>query len=195
MGYAISWIAIKGLDRAEVYDRLDMKPTGEINNTHELNCARVLANGWIVVVLDKAGHPLVQEANLEELSLQAEVIACNTAENAMFSSAEAWTDGVRLWSVTHDATSGDVFDLEIQGNPPPILAAIDGKYRKLQKAEGEDPHVDHIFEVPLALATRITGFKHDEPAFQDFEMLEWAAAPMVKSWKPKQLKAWWQFWK
>lgn len=195
MGYAISWIAIKGLDKAETYKRLDMKPTGEIGDVTEFNGAHALPGGWTLIMLDRMGHPLVQAQELEELSAHADVIACNIEEHVGFSSAEAWKDGACLWRIAHDAGSGDVSHLEVEGGPPVKFSLIDQKYRRRQKAEGEEPQVDHMFEIPLAFAASITGFKHDETDIDDFELLEWEGRPMVKSWKPKQLKPWWQFWK
>jgi hypothetical protein len=135
MGFAISWVAIKGLGKAEIYERLGMAPTGEIGDITGRNGASALDNDWTVVVLDKIGHPLALEPELRQLSRQCDVIACHIEEHTMFSTSEAWKDGDLVWQVVHEADS-DILHLEAEGDLPPFSPRSNAKiaHNRLPKA-------------------------------------------------------------
>jgi hypothetical protein len=185
MGVAMSWIAIKGLDRSEILIRMRLKPNGAVGDFLGGKIGvQELPDGWTLIVIGDVLHPLASRKALEQTSAGCTILTCNIEEHVMFSRAEAWEDGKRLWYVEHEGDS-DARGLEVQGKLPANYAALERDHRESQQADdAADPGVDHIFDVPLALAASIVGYKHDESPIDKFELLDWQ----------KPIKPWWQFW-
>ena len=179
MGHALSWAAVKGIDRATACARLQLSPT---SNRRTDGAIKTLPGGWTLVVLERFRHPLLDEPGLERLSFGCTVIAAHVEEHVMFSSAEQWTEGQRLWQIQHQGDQ-DIDNLTISGKLPATFAAIERDRRHRQATDEEKPVVDHIFEIPLVLAQSITTFKHDESPIDGFEALQWSDS-----------KPWWRFW-
>jgi hypothetical protein len=76
----------------------------------------------------------------------------------MYAMATLWRDGREIWRIEHH---GDRVreDLKVTGKPPEEFEAIRSDYAVKQKSDGQ---VDWYFEMPVELAKRMTGFKHDE---------------------------------
>jgi hypothetical protein len=183
MGESISWFAVKGIDNAAIYERARLFPTGQVGDYSGGNGAHALAGGWTLVVLRGADHPLISSSSLPELATGCKLVACSVEEHVMACSSEVWKDGKRLWRVSH-AAERNFFDLETMGDLPASFAGLEKQYRALQEAEANaKPKADQIFEIPLKLAQSITGFRHDETPFDEFELLEW-----------RRPKPWWRFW-
>lgn len=184
MGESLSWMTIKGHDRETIYSRLRLVATGAAGDCTRGNIgSRMLAEGWILIVLGQVEHPLVAQSELQKLSAGCEVVACNVEEHVMFSSSECWKDGQRLWRAEHQGDA-DILGLQAVGELPAAFAAVEQEYRSKQALEGKDAEVDYIFEIPLALARSISGFKHDEAPFVDLDLLRWQKQePHWKLWK------------
>jgi hypothetical protein len=183
MGESISWFAIKGLDKETIYRRARLTSTGAVGDYAGGNGARQLPGGWTLIVLGRVLHPLISSAELQKLSADCELIACNVEEHVMASSSEAWKEGNRIWRLEHQGDER-VDHLECFGHLPKNFAQIEKECRDLQEKEDHaQPEVDFVFEIPLKLAQSITGFKHDEGPVEAFELLDWH--------KPKP---WWQIW-
>ena len=160
MGYALSWLAVRGKQPAQVLADLDATLTSRQFEFAERRMgARRLASGWYAVYVKKAEHPWVHEDWLVALSASAEVLACQVEEHLMFASADLWRNSARQWRVVHDGQIGRDH-LAAEGALPSAYAAIAAEHRQLQLTSTAG--VDHVFEVPLKLAQRLTGFKHDE---------------------------------
>jgi hypothetical protein len=70
----------------------------------------------------------------------------------------SWVNGIKQWSVFHDADRG-VEHLEVAGVPPEQLKVIqDQQYS--QQADLED--ADHIFDVPIELFAALGGLRYDQ---------------------------------
>src|SRR6185295_4504688 len=103
MGYALSWLAVRGKHPEQVLAGLDATPTGRHVGFAERRLgARQLPSGWYAVYANESEHAWVQEDWLATLSAGAEVLACQVEEHAMFSSVELWRAGERQWRVVHD---------------------------------------------------------------------------------------------
>jgi hypothetical protein len=112
-------------------------------------------------------------APLKRLSRGAEVVACAVEEHIMVSGASGYTDGEEQWCMTHDPERG-LNHLAIYGDPPKGAVAIHKRADAKQAADGGDEsEVDYLFEVPVEVAAKLTGFRHDRcvPANQ-FEVLK-----------------------
>jgi hypothetical protein len=173
MGYAISWMAFKNKTAAEVQECLSLIPTGKIEDMPEGMFSATKLGPWHLVFIDRHAHEFVSESMLRKLSADCEVVAATVEEHVMFSSAEYWTGGKRVWSVVHDAQVSTEHLIET-GSPPASFLPIKERLFAAQKNERDDDEmkVDHIFDAPLELAESLTGFKHDKVIEAKFEVLK-----------------------
>ncbi len=102
----------------------------------------------------------------------------------MCSTVHFWKNGVEVWSVWH--FSNDTIDhLEYCGDLPEEFETIEQKYRALQAEEEEaGALVDHMIEIPIALAAHVTSFRHDEGP-DDFDYLEFKPRAEKSTIKPR----------
>jgi hypothetical protein len=166
MGFAISWLAVKGKNKDQILAELDLRDSGEVDDAYEVPMSGAhLRDGWYMLFLNAYDHPFVQPAFLKDFSARCDVVACQVEEHVMASTAVMHADGQRLWRVHHE---GDVRieNLTTEGALPANFAAIRDRLIKQQKDEGGNPpEVDYYFDIPLTLALSICGFKHDEAEF------------------------------
>jgi hypothetical protein len=192
MGYAIAWTAVRGKGRDAVLAELELRPAGEKTDSPsrgEPFCGGELADGWFIVLASASEHDgrcfldetAKAEPFLASLSRGCEVVACFVEEHVMCIRAAAWREGRRLWNVIHDAQVGSDH-LEVEGQPPGVLASITKAASSEQNSDPDGP--DYLFEVPGELAKAVCGFKHDEGDYE-FDVLEptrtTAAAPARRS--------------
>lgn len=187
MGFALSWLAVRGKPAATVLSELSLRPTGERSLTGESPfVGAASADGWYLVVADEAESELLAPSVLERLSRGCEVVTCTVEEHVMFSEATGWKDGHRRWHVSHHGEDGPV-GLEATGELPPQFASIRAELEAAQEAEGgADAEVDYLFDIPVRVAGSLTDYRHDEesPAFETgdegLDVLE-SSAPPAKS--------------
>jgi hypothetical protein len=167
MGFAISWLAVKGKSKAEVLAALRLEDTDEIDEANdEPISGDEFPNGWYVLFLNDYDHALIQPASLSALSVGCEVIACRIEEHVMASSATLYANGQRVWSIAHQGDGEDIYDLTVEGTPPKILAGIRSRLTKDQESEGgRAADVDYIFDIPLDVACAICGYRHDQAEY------------------------------
>ena len=162
MGYAQSWLAVKGKPPEAVLETLGLRGTGAreaIAGSPVVGAE--LPGGWYLVVADGSGHRLMRDPIVQRLSAGCEVITADVEEHVMVSVATGWKDGQRVWSVTHDAQR-DMEHLQAEGELPAVFTSIRDRLRaEQQEAGGRRADVDHIFDVPVELAQTLTGYRHD----------------------------------
>lgn len=191
MGQALTWIAVRGKDAAQILADLDASPTGEQGGFAEHRLAACpLRGGWYAVAATEVGHRWGGPDWLAALSAGAELVACQVEEHVMFASAEGWRAGERTWRVVHDAQQGQRH-LQAEGELPAAYAGIAAEHRALAAA-APTSKVDHLFEVPLKLAQRLTGFKHDEGGPGGDGV--WSALSDGPVRAVKADKPWWKRW-
>lgn len=163
MGYAQSWLAVRGKPREVILDALKLQPTGEREEVVESALVgAVLPGGWYAVIANRSGHELTREGVLTRLSQGAELVRVDVEEHVMVSLVEGWRDGVRHWSVLHDGQGG-LDHLETCGTPPESFKAVRDMLLDRQRgAGGAEADVDFLFDVPVELARTIAGYRHDE---------------------------------
>jgi hypothetical protein len=194
MGYSLSWLAIR-LDAGAAHARLALEATSNAVDPGDAPfVGGALPGGWYLVAAQGCDHEIVSDAFLHTASAGASAVACSVEEHVMFCSAAAWSGGRELWRVSH-AGDRDIRSLDVRGEPPPELAAIRDAQAAKQDAEGADPQVDWYFEIPLLLAQRISGFKHDEelPAGAG-GFVELRAREPGSPAPPRPGRPWWRFW-
>jgi hypothetical protein len=173
MGYSISWIAVRGMPSDAVLAELKLRRTGKSEDVPESPMsAIVLSGGWFLVFAN--GCDYVDRAPLRQVSNSAEVVACAVEEHVMASAARGYSGGEETWCVAHDAQYG-LDHLDVTGEPPRQFASIHKRLAdKLAAAGGDDSDVDYLFDVPVELAAKLTGFRHDRSPGNDvkFEILK-----------------------
>lgn len=210
MGQSLSWLAVGNADAGLTRARLGLEITQDAAEPGHAPLAGCrLPGGWFVVAARGCDHALVSDAIVAAASLDGTAVACSIEEHVMSSSASAWIAGRQRWRVSH-AGDGDVRSLTVTGEPPPELAAIREEHAARQDAEraGDPLAVDWYFEIPLVLAKKIVGFKHDEelPAgtedgFVELRPVEGGALASIRPGKGARplsgrggRRPWWRFW-
>lgn len=199
MGYAISWLAIKGKPEESLIAELGLASTGEkAEYGDSMFTGRKLPSGWFLLVIDKSEHKFVKPNSLATLSQGCEVIASSIEEHVMVCSSELWRDGAQVWRIEHDAQKS-IEHIAASGDLPADYPAIEQEHAEEQKqAGGSEADVDYFFEIPLHAAKNIVGFKHDEvdPAIEDesFMVFELEAARSSERIENQGKKPWWKLW-
>jgi hypothetical protein len=154
MGFTMSWLAVRGIDKNALYDRLGVVPTGEIGISLDHPITGQVLNDWTIVVFDELAHRFVGDDEVKRLSAGCTIMACNLCETTMCSTANLWENGEMVWGVCHFIEEGWE-DLETTGDLPAEYQEIESHFRKLEADEpaAEDGEsVDYMIEVPVELA-------------------------------------------
>lgn len=189
MGYSISWLMVNGKDRQGLLNELGLESTGLLGESFDFKVAgHALPNGAYLLVLEGCDHPFVSDRYLAQLSIGSKALGWSTEEHVMYAHATYWDDGKNLWSLKHQGDTDEGRNaLTVSGTPPESFKAIRDEYAAKQPG---DPDVDWCFEIPLALARQLSGFKHDEinPSLDgSFEEL------LDTKNKGLSRKPWWKF--
>ncbi|NBD21453.1 hypothetical protein GTZ97_12340 [Aquabacterium fontiphilum] len=185
MGYSIAWIATRGIPLDQALIAAGLSSTSTLAEfASKPFTGQAMRHGWYLLVAKGCDSPLIASKVLAELSTSGEVIACAIEEHVMFSSAEFWQGGHRIWKVAHSSDKG-IRHLSSSGAPPASFQDIVAEANRLQE---QDSEVDYFFDVPLTLASKLCGFKHDEArdGLNPEQFLVYT--------KGQGHKKWWQFW-
>lgn len=187
MGYAISWLAVRGKPAEAVVSALGLTPTGTKAEYGEaMFTGRALSNGWFLLVINECEHKFTRPESLSSLSNGCDVIGCTVEEHVMVCTAEAWKDGAQIWRLEHDAHKS-IEHLSKSGSLPSGYATIESSLSNEQeKAGGKNADTDYFFDIPLQTAKSIVGFKHDEDSGLEEQSFEVFRGP--------EQKPWWKFW-
>ena len=112
---------------------------------------------------------------LSSLSMSARVVAASIEEHVMYCFSTCWLNGQQEWRVQHEAEKGTTH-LQVSGVPPEELETLRQGALARQLCHDDEIGVDYVFDVPLELAKRVVGFRHDEgapgPELEFFEILK-----------------------
>ena len=192
MGFRIGWLAVRGKEAQRIHAELGLSAVDHVQADYPPDdpiSGAPLRRGWYLVNFNEYDHPLMRSDRLKRLSEGAELFGCHIHETVMVCSTEYWRDGHGIWRVEHDAQI-DLNHLESQTHAPAhrVLAL---KNRALSLGEADKGEVDHMFDVPMLLAWRDVGFKHDKGLrrARTFNLLSAAEGGTMDGPKP-----WWKFW-
>lgn len=161
MGFRMSWFAFEGRGKDDVLALAGLTDTGEPEDVgvRGKTCAE-LPNGWTVLADGDEGP--FKPKTMAQLSAGGRVLAVWMSETVMSSSAEAWLEGKRLWSVSHDPEQS-LDDLLVEGDFPPALAAIGARLQARQAAEGgEEAETDYVFDIACEISGALCGWRPDQ---------------------------------
>jgi len=189
MGFAISWLAVLGKSPELVLSELRLSRTGAAEEFPEspITCANLHSN-WFLLFANEFNSPLVSEQTLSTLSAGCEVLSCQVEEHVMFSSATYHVNSQKVWHVEHDAQES-IYHLQSQGSMPAQFGDIFAALKQQQDEDGGvQSEVDYIHDAPIALASSIVSFRHDQDIAgarpEPFEVLASGASA----------KPWWRVW-
>src|SRR5438876_9355455 len=117
MGFAVSWLAVRGKPPTAILTELGLCGTGvydEVPDSPHIWGAD-LPGGWYLVFANRCDF--VDDLPLDRLSAAAEVVTCSVEEHVMVSCASGWSNGKELWSVAHDSELG-IEQVEVEGDLP-----------------------------------------------------------------------------
>ena len=175
MGVSLSWLAVRDMEPDAVHKHLGLLSSREFDagRKHPF-LGRVLPDGWYLVIANRCDAPMVLDDRLSSMSMNARVVAASIEEHVMFCFSTCWLNGKQEWRVQHEAEKGTTH-LQISGAPPLELETIRQSALARQMCHDDSAGVDYVFDVPLDLAKRIVGFRHDEsapgPELELFEIL------------------------
>lgn len=86
------------------------------------------------------------------------------------STAAFWRDGEQVWSVDHFGQEGR-WHLGVSGALPDFFDEVQAMRMAQQSAQGAED-IDDIFEIPLDMAEKCCGFRHDIGTFDFRELVE-----------------------
>jgi hypothetical protein len=181
MGFSLGWLATRGIAPELLYSALAARPTGTRKPIFSAAAmGGTIPGGWHLIVMNR-NHSLTDDAFLAEISRHGEAVACFVEEHVMYAVAVGWQASSKRWSIVHESEKG-IAHLEVSGTPPEAFAAIRAEGEAAQRKEDpEEPEVDHVFDIPVAVAQAVTGFRHDASTLElDLEVLE---TPRKSWWK------------
>ncbi|HKR87369.1 MAG TPA: hypothetical protein VJS38_04280 [Phenylobacterium sp.] len=169
MGANLNWLAVQGVDKVDLLERLGFVEAGL--SSDELNvpvaCA-VLPKSWVVIASWGKGldlDRLLPRASAGTLALGGEM-----DDRVMFSQLGAFQDGAPAWAVTHDPDRG-LDNVTVQGEPPGLLAQVRAELVAEQAGDGFED-VDYMFEAPVRLSERLCGYHPEAPLPVEWKILE-----------------------
>jgi len=191
MGVSISWLAVSDMEPEAIHKQLGLLSSREFDADIKYPFAgRVLPSGWYLVVANRCDSPMVRDDMLSSLSMSARVVAASIEEHVMYCFSTCWLNGQQEWRVQHEAEKGTTH-LDVSGVPPEELETLRQGALSRQLCHDDEIGVDYVFDVPLELAKRVVGFRHDDndpgPELEFFEILkvdERAETPLKRErWK------------
>lgn len=161
MGIAASWIALKGVDKAEAFERLGFLDMGEPGELYALEPSYAeMPGGWLVILSPEYDDAWPKQ--LAALSVGGEALACAIEEHVMCSVAWGYAGGREVWSLDHDPDKGGIRHLAVTGAPPAELDAIrEAAFAEQAEEDRGRAMADYVFSVPVDLVYALCGFRAD----------------------------------
>lgn len=161
MGLRLSWIGVKNADRSSVLEALGLAELDEPARLPPIPLrARLTAfeyGGWFYVLSHDTRF--ASRERIASVSHHGLAVGAYLEEHVMVSGAFGGADGRLVWSAQHDPNVGEAH-LDVWGDPPDSLGAIQAKLTEDQRAESEP--VDHLFDAPAEVAASVCGFNPNE---------------------------------
>lgn len=163
MGFSCSWAAVRGTAKDDILLALGLVDTGIPDEARESPISGAeTPNGWYVLFFNDVYSPHLSDRGMSALSLRGEVVVATVQEHAMYATSAYFQGGARRWWMEHDAAQS-LDHLLVEGEPPAVFRTILVEKHAVQLKEKSGViEVDHYFDVPLALAASLSGFRHDQ---------------------------------
>lgn len=157
MAWMCSWIGVRGADKVEVLDALNLVVQGfEVEpgtRAAPFSCCE-RTDGWLIVFSED--FDWARPERVRELSRLGLAVGCQFEDEVEMTSIACVAEaGAEIWRVCHVNEE----DLEVAGDPPAEFAVI--RDRLLQE-QAEHADADYLHDLPLELAKSVCGFRADE---------------------------------
>lgn len=165
MGFKLSYILAQGATVSMLCDLLGLETSVENSNRTDQITGKDLATGFALILVHRYDSKLLNVDRRKLISMSWPLLHGELHEGAMCSSAARWENGQQVWSVGHDAEQNDHRDLVYSGTLPAIFEEIRSQMAEKQDEEDEDADddevgCDYMFEIPVELIDRLTGFNY-----------------------------------
>jgi hypothetical protein len=162
MSFSVVWFGVNGKDKSAFLNEAGYRDTGEADEFCDAEVSGAhYPSGWYVLV--GGDVEMFDVDRLRALSHEARLVAVVSNEDTLTSIATEWVNGEPVWSISHEPSDGDP-TITVEGALPVEFEAVRRTY--LEKLNG-DSTVELAFEVPVDVAHRITGFRHDMIGFEE----------------------------
>lgn len=159
MGFHLSWIATKGIEKNDVLRHFELEASGEFEEVPESEWTFLnVQNGWNIFIWNETELLDSAAAALTDARTDAEAIIALVAEGAMVCVCSGWKAGKKIWSISHDSSKA-LTNLDFEGDLPDSFESL---REKCEEAQTGTTEVDYFFDVPLDVARSICGYKHDQ---------------------------------
>jgi hypothetical protein len=147
MSFSLEWVAMRGKEPRSVWAAMGLQSTGKRGHDCPLY-AMTPPSGWHLVVAHTSSNysPSLLDV-IPRVSRGAEAFHGAVVESTDYSQLTAWRDGVRVWSVIHDALNQ--LGLKTEGELPDIFEALAQK------------HADEPSEIAVELGQQLIGYRYD----------------------------------
>lgn len=164
MGFNIGWIGVRAPEQSELLNLLGLEDTCVPDEANEAPISWAhLPTGWTILFFNTPDERFEQAYT--SLAQSSDVIACVALETTMDCHVLRACRGKALWSLLYQAEQKHL-GVQVGGTPPTCLQEIQQQLREVQTrsdASGDD--VDHLFDAPLQVAERETGYAYDRSRF------------------------------
>ena len=144
MGFRICYIASRATAE-QLVSSLGLS-TGETRQDvpeGEWWAARLRKSGWTVLWSEAEDFGQQVTAQVAQLSRAFDTYICEVNETVMWSAAEYWSGGRRVWRLTHAGDGGDILDLTETGSLPEAFFSAEGRraIKTAGRARGCGPYL------------------------------------------------------
>lgn len=164
----VGWVAVKGLSRQAVLDKLNLVEIGEASDWEmgDLACAET-TEGWLVVVARKSSQ-LNPPSAAKALSEHHPALGGEVKVSALQSRSFGYEGGVEIWRLEHDPRI-EVDGVIALGTPPEAFHQVQLDVRAL--ASKEEDTVDWFYQVPPEVSLKVCGFRPEPPTARSWTLL------------------------
>ena len=161
MGFAASWIGVRGLDRDDLIQRCGLQPAaqGVTMDGARYAIGRRKDDWWVVVAF--RDYEFAEPQRIQPLSEAGEAVGVQIEEHVMVSALYAYDRGRPIWCVFHNGGDEGADHLVLEGTPPPVLDEVVADLRRQQEEDPTD-EVDYLFEAPYILSQRLFDYRIDD---------------------------------
>lgn len=162
MSFDISWVAFNNVRKQDVLAAAGLRDTGRLDEANEepFSCA-ALPTGWTILYANDSTYAC---RHIGLLSANHAVLSLIIQEYVPTSVASFHVRKEVIWSVSHEG-SGGASRLTLEGAVPPQTSYIHDRQLSRRQTEVRPPQLDPMYEVPIALAESVCGYRHDRWQF------------------------------
>jgi len=189
MGFRVLLIAESGKDPDAIHNDYGVAPTGRFEEYSDspVSGTTLPSGAYLLYINDEI---LPEDRVFAKLSANTSLIACYANETSMNSLVCSWKNGAEEWSVFHDAATEGIEHIEITGDAPDQLKAIQDR---LFAERREKQDADYIFDIPIELFVALGGIRYDynDEEGEALGPKPWHVLTRVSNTQKK--KWWWPF--